>query len=109
MSIKNFNTLTFTGNTTEPIYLDTKVPVGIMTPDDSSFDNATLNIHMDKGFQSFVPVYDSEGNMVTIAIGKSRYIAIDIIDYIGVATIKFVSNADLSGKTIVVATADVLR
>lgn len=109
MNVKNQQKIKFNNTTTEALYIDAKVVVGIITPNDLDFNNITLTVKVDKGNQEFVDLYDSEGNNLTIYMGSNRYIAINILDYIGISSIKFIANTDLDGKEIEIVTADVLR
>jgi hypothetical protein len=66
------------------------VPVAIITP--AALTGTSLTFEAADG-DTFLPLYDAYGNVVTVQIGTSRMIAVEGINFVGAKDLKLVSSA----------------
>jgi len=101
METKIINEIVFNGVETQPMYIDKKVIVAIVIPNDPSFNNVTFTIEAStEGLIDYVPLFDMFGNRLELNIGANRFIKLDVQDFTAVTYFKIRSTTDLSGKKI---------
>lgn len=99
--MKNYKVITFDDTVSEAIQIGADDFIsGIIFPDDAAFDSKTLSVSVSIDGDDYFPLYDKDGNQVSITAGANRSVYLDPINIFGFQYIKLAASGSVDGKSI---------